>query len=90
MATIYRVDGTIEELEGTGPNRTVTLEQCQEAVGGCIDRVPVLGTRDRELVVNDEGLLEGLPLNRTAARLAGQPIVGDVLLVRFDDAGEWY
>ena len=32
------------------------------------------------LIVNEEGLRLGLPINPTATRLAGKPIVGTVLL----------
>lgn len=88
MATLYRANGEIEEIDGEGANRTVTLGQCQALVGGIIATVPV-GTW-RELVVHDEGLLIGLPPNPNATKLAGGTIVGDALLVRFDRAGNWY
>lgn len=88
MATLYRANGEVEEIDGEGANRTVTLEQCQALIGGCIDCVRA--GKSRALVVHDEGLLIGLPMNPNASKLAGKIIVGDALLVRFDLEGDWF
>jgi hypothetical protein len=53
------------------------LKELQKAVGGYIELV-YLGN-DKILVVNEEGLLENLPLNRKASTLARRPIVGNVV-----------
>ena len=57
-----------------------SLRELQAIVGGFVELVRL----DHEwmLVVNEEGLLLGNPLNTTASYLAGQEIVGDVALVR--------
>jgi len=59
------------------------LEKKQEAVGGLIERVWL--SDDRYMWANEEGLLQKLPLNHVASKIAGQPIVGDVLLVSDED-----
>ena len=53
------------------------LEALQKAVGGYIETVTI--AKDCCLVVDEEGLLKGKPLNHTASRLGG-PLVGDVLV----------
>ncbi len=63
----------------------LTLEQLNAAVGGYIEIVmhrTSIGTLKPGmlLVVNGEGMLRGLPTNVAASLLAGQPIVGDVVL----------
>lgn len=75
MATIIRVDGTRERLEGEGPKDSrgkgkLTLEQMQAAVGGLIQPVdfPAIDADGEETfatkyIANEEGLLMGLPVN---------------------------
>lgn len=95
MATILHADGRRTPLAGTKPGGFLTLEQCQAAVGGLIDRVPVIfpesDSDHDEMVVSDEGLMHDFPHNPQASAIAGQPIVGDVILVRVagDDGSEW-
>ena len=79
-ATVYRVDGTIEEL-GHKP----TLKEAQEIVGGYIELVKVRG---KVLVVDDEGKLEhkNKPTNKLITSLYGSQIysgyvVGDVIVL---------
>ena len=54
-----------------------TLKELQTAVGGRID---IVSLPHWLLIVNDEGALNGSPMNLIATCLAGQPIFGDVLL----------
>lgn len=54
------------------------LDQLQERCGGYIEGVSV---RDHILYCNERGRLEGLPLNLVATGLAGQPILGNAVLV---------
>jgi len=56
----------------------MTLKEMQDFVGGLIE-VVYLG--DDQLVVNEEGLLLGLPYNSEASELSGRRIVGDALLL---------
>ena len=57
----------------------MTFAEAQAYVGGYVERVRCQG--DRWLLVNEEGLLCGLPVNTTASVLAGQPIVGNAVAV---------
>ena len=83
-AELLRADGTREDIELI--NDDALLKTLQEYVGGYIERVN-LG--DRDLVVNEEGLIHGLPVNETATLLVNpnlgpvrlMPIVGDVVLL---------
>src|SRR5262245_30868724 len=92
MAHILRADGSTEPIEGA-----LTLERMQTIVGGYVEVVTVGGTpRRREvLIVNDNGLNEGLWLNVVAtAMYQGNPprhshvIVGDVIVGVLCDPGE--
>lgn len=83
MATLLKANG--EVIYGLTAD---TLDQKQEAVGGYIQLVPIQDKteefRKSILIVNEEGLLQGLPTNEKASILAGQHIVGDVLVVLKD------
>jgi Domain of unknown function (DUF3846) len=57
------------------------LTALQQAVGGYIEVVTIPGERHLLLVVNEDGRLKELPPNVTASQLAGQLIVGDVVLI---------
>jgi len=74
MARIIHVDGTEKELAGKP-----SLEELQKAVGGYIEVAEIPGS-SKILVVNEEGLLQQLPLNPSASAMALQLIVGDVVL----------
>ena len=75
VADIIRVDGTVERLPSTVAK--MPLEKVQAIVGGYIEHVRVRGT---ELWCNEEGSLQGLPLNDTASRMTGHFVVGDVIV----------
>lgn len=57
-----------------------TLEALQTAVGGYIETVR-LRVGNAVMIVNEEGLLLGLPYNTAASGFAGQPIVGTAIIV---------
>lgn len=59
------------------PKENISLKSAQEIVGGYVERV--LCRDDTILLVNEEGLLEGLPVNEEASAIAGQMIVGNVI-----------
>lgn len=85
---IIRPDGTIKLRRW--PKREEQLRFLQEQVGGYIETVRT-GTPGVIMVVNDEGLLYGLPYNELATRVyregfGASPIVGNAVLVK--DAGE--
>ena len=77
MATVYRTDGQEETINT--PPKHLSLGDAQRAIGGRVELVR-LGS-GRGLLVNEEGLLKRLPLNAKATEIAGQPIVGDAVLV---------
>ena len=57
-----------------------TLEALQKAVGGYIETVR-LRVDNAVMIVNEEGLLLGLPYNTIASGFAGQSIVGTAIIV---------
>lgn len=58
------------------------LREVQKMIGGYVE---VVYLRDgRIMLVDEEGLLKGLPLNRAASRMAGRPIVGEALVMPND------
>ena len=65
------------------------LEALQKEVGGYID---VLGLKPGvDAIVNDEGLLDGLPFNRMLPSSYGKrmvPLVGPIIIAAHDDEGE--
>ena len=75
-------------IKSTGMVTTVTIPKkdslpvMQAAVGGLIEYVYIRYNRKKTImVVNEEGRLIGLPINPIASLIAGQTIVGDVLLL---------
>ena len=63
------------------------LEVLQQMVGGLIEYVPVCNNID--MIINDEGKLEGLDINPLATILFSYDyIVGDALIVGINDEGE--
>ena len=78
----------------TDEDGSIELETLQEAVGGYVERVPVVKqTLDNlDMWLNEEGKLKSLPLNMIATNLSGiwkngDFIVGDVLVCAFDEEG---
>lgn len=56
-----------------------TLEEAQRIVGGY---VTLIHLRDgTQMLVDEEGLVKGLPPNIHASRMAGQLVVGPVLIL---------
>jgi hypothetical protein len=84
MIHINRIghDGEITEITAT---EETLLQTLQDAVGGYIERVRPLNADGKYMMVNESGLLYGLPLNLTATLIAGQPIVGSVAMVDISD-----
>lgn len=52
------------------------------AVGGLIEIVYPAGLDPYRMLVNEEGLLEGLPVNRRASKLYGAQIVGNAVIAK--------
>ena len=63
-------------------NTDFKLREVQKLVGGYVE---VVYLRDgRIMLVDEEGLLKGSPLNRAASRMAGRPIVGNAVVMPND------
>tara|TARA_R100001510_G_C7456612_1_gene79040 strand:- start:102 stop:350 length:249 start_codon:yes stop_codon:yes gene_type:complete len=81
MATQIKKDGTrVENCEYRG------LKAKQEAVGGYIE--PVYLQDGRIVLVNEEGLLEGLPVNEEAFNETNCMLMGDVLILSQEEWNE--
>ncbi len=77
MAKLIPADNDLEISEIT----INSLEDMQKAVGGYIEAVYHDTTRQKCLLVNEEGLILGLHVNTRASLLYGYPLAGDVLEV---------
>lgn len=77
-ATLSKADGTRKEITPEN-GKTFNLREIQTAVGGCFEFIGIQGGAEI-MLLNDEGRLRGLPLNEWASELAGQQIVGDVIV----------
>jgi hypothetical protein len=73
MAMLLKASGECHRIHD------LSLDSMQAAVGGYIEFVKL--QNGKLLVVNEEGVLEGLPPNRLVAERYGLAIVGDVILV---------
>ena len=58
-----------------------TLEEMQKMVGGYIEEVHV-GDHNVQYWVNEEGILLELPLNPKASMMLGQPICGNLVVLK--------
>tara|TARA_Y100000310_G_scaffold244963_1_gene249877 strand:+ start:1410 stop:1679 length:270 start_codon:yes stop_codon:yes gene_type:complete len=83
MAVLFRADDT-QEIVTPAEGESFTLDELQGFVDGYIEPVQV-PTRHIStgfvFIVNEEGRLKGLPLNRLVSSFTGTVIVGDVLLM---------
>lgn len=85
MAVLYKASGGTQEVVPKN-GKKFSLEELQGFVGGYIELVPDLtGKRKGKEIVycNEEGKLEGLPLNREATLKYAPPgdvLVGDVIV----------
>ena len=91
IALVVNTKNEIRRVEYDPPHYDVI----QKAVGGWYEHVHPMGLdRPYSMMVNEEGLLLGLPMNRLGSELYGtpkhgQPIVGDVVFLKDGyDGGE--
>ena len=91
IALVVNTKNEIRRVEYDPPHYDVI----KKAVGGWYEHVHPMGLdRPYSMMVNEEGLLLGLPMNRLGSELYGtprhgQPIVGDVLFLKDGyDGGE--
>jgi hypothetical protein len=62
--------------------RKPTLEEAQQIVGGLVEMVRSPTKPDWQILVNEEGLIEGLPFNEEATKLCGTGIVGPAVVLK--------
>lgn len=81
FATLLKANG--ERVRLMPKERYLSLEEIQEAVGGCIELVFKPGLANLGLIVfaNEEGLILDLPYNNLAKEVLNRDLVGDVLIV---------
>ena len=65
-------------------DRKPTLSEAQKIVGGLVEMVRSPTKPDWQILVNEEGLLEGLPFNAEATELCGTGIVGPAVVLKGD------
>jgi len=63
-------------------DRQPTLAEAQEIVGGLVEMVRSPTKPDWQILVNEEGLLDGLPFNAEATELCGTGIVGPAIVLK--------
>lgn len=88
MATLYRTNNTQEEIQPAN-GTDFTLKEAQAVVGGYVE---IAHLEDgRIMILNEEGKLEGLPVNLNATNLflrgrdGYDEIVGDVLVCKDEE-----
>ena len=77
---------TIIEPSGKTWKKEVNFKDCQLAVSGYVE--PVYLPDGRVMLVNEEGLIYGLPPNAEASDIAGGEIVGTVVLLEENEVNE--
>ena len=78
MAITVSAKGEVR-LSSPENRKDYSLEELKAIVGGHVEIIPLL------MVVNEEGILERLPINQQATNVYGSLIVGDVLICRADE-----
>jgi len=68
----------------TFEHKKPTLAEAQEVVGGLVEMVRSPTNPDIQILVNEEGLLKGLPFNEEATELCGTGIVGNAVILKGD------
>lgn len=76
-ARMIRPDGGQEFLPDD-----ISFEQVKELLGICVaEPVYFAGQKGVCMLVDEEGLFKGSPVNHEASHLVGRPIVGNVAIV---------
>ncbi len=84
MAIIIKISGEIINNIEPKNGKTFSLEELQKAVNGYIQIISISKGKyaGKLMVVDEEGLLKPNPqLNEKASQIAGQPIVGQVIII---------
>lgn len=89
MATLYKTDGTIEEIT-PAKGKKFKLEEAQKYVGGYVE---LLHLKKREMFIcNEEGIILNLPYNANATKKLkevfgpfAQQLYGDIILCKTNE-----
>ena len=86
MAQVFKVNGQIVDVTPK-KGKELSLEQLQGAVEGYIELVPIMNPQYSHKIMfcNEDGIRLGKELNLNASNIAGQRILGNVILC---DKGE--
>ena len=85
MARIIKTDGQIVPVEPKN-GKDFQLDELQQIVGGYVQLLSLANGAGEVMVMNEDGKIEGFPMNYKATQLAakrlfpGDYIVGDVLV----------
>ncbi len=63
-------------------DRRPSLQDAQELVGILVQMVRSPTKQDWQILVNEEGLLDGLPFNDEATKICGTGIVGPAIVLK--------
>ena len=63
-------------------DRRPSLEEAQGLVGGLVEMVRSPTHQAWQILVNEEGLLDGLPFNEEATKICGTGIVGPAIVLK--------
>ncbi len=88
VRTLYGIQAKDKDGSTVHPadGKKFTLEELQGYVGGYIELVRLpRGNGRATMYANEEGLLFGLAVNTEASAVAGQTLVGPVIVVRKED-----
>mgnify|MGYP003133662086 FL=1 len=66
----------------TFEDRQPTLQEAQKIVGGLVEMVRSPTNPDIQILVNEEGLIKGLPFNKEATELCDTGIVGNAVILK--------
>lgn len=79
MNVLINTDGTKTPITPDG--KSFSLKQLQSMVGGYIERIRLPGDHKHIFLVNEEGVLKNMPENEVASEMAGQYLVGPVVMI---------
>lgn len=84
MATIYRVDGTIEQVEPESKKKGFTLKELYKHTNSEIVEIvyTLPGIKGSIMVVDEEGMYNNKLRNESASIMVGGMILGDVLVCK--------
>lgn len=79
MAQLYKTNKDILSVEPKD-GKIFSLEELQSFVNGYIEIIMI--GYEKFMIINEEGCINGMPLNENASSLVGGFIFGDVLICK--------